>query len=93
VTAEFTPTLTAYVVTNYQQNQILRGAIQSPAIWSQNLAGLDTTTTWTFSKDIATGDFQLTQDLSASAVQSPALKQLNNFEIISEQAGRGGVRK
>ena len=93
MTAEFTPTLTAYIVTNYQQNQILRGAIQSPAIWSQDLAALAPSTTWTFSKDPTTGDYTLTQDQQALAVQSPEVKKLNNFEIIPERAGHGGVCK
>jgi hypothetical protein len=90
LTAEFTPTLTAYVVTNYQKNQILRGAIQSPPIWSQNLAGLDATTSWTFAKDSTTGDFTLTQDQSGLTVHSPTVKKLDNVKIIPE---RGAVHR
>jgi hypothetical protein len=93
VTAEFTPTLTAYIVTDYTQNQILRAAIQSPPIWSQNLTALDTITTWTLSKDSATGDFHLIQDQVAATVQSDVVTSLNNSQIVSARVARGGLRR
>jgi hypothetical protein len=55
-------------------------------IWSQNLAGLDTLTTWTFSKDAATGTFHLTPDQSALAVQSVEVKNLNIFAITPDHS-------
>ncbi|KIL58264.1 hypothetical protein M378DRAFT_333637 [Amanita muscaria Koide BX008] len=46
VTAEFTPTLSAYVVGGYQEGSILRGAIATPAAWKRDLAALPETSNW-----------------------------------------------
>ncbi|KAG8833562.1 hypothetical protein FRC17_010444 [Serendipita sp. 399] len=59
VTTQFTPVLTAYVTSQYQQTQILKGAIQTPAIWKQDLAELSESTTLIFSRDKATGRYSL----------------------------------
>ncbi|KAG1864398.1 hypothetical protein F4604DRAFT_1683400 [Suillus subluteus] len=40
---------------------IIRGAIDTPAIWSQDLAGLADSTTWTLKRDAATGHYTMVQ--------------------------------
>ncbi|KIJ44512.1 hypothetical protein M422DRAFT_252119 [Sphaerobolus stellatus SS14] len=59
VTAEFTPKLSAYVTTDYQENEVLRGAIQTGAIWQENLAKLPLVSSWIFKEDAATGEYKL----------------------------------
>ncbi|KIL54706.1 hypothetical protein M378DRAFT_1052136 [Amanita muscaria Koide BX008] len=46
VTAEFTPTLSAYIAEGYQENSVLRGAIATPAVWKRDLAALPETSNW-----------------------------------------------
>ncbi|KAG9052199.1 hypothetical protein FS842_010339 [Serendipita sp. 407] len=60
VTTQFTPVLSAYVTSQYQQTQILRGAVQTDEIWKQDLSPLKETTTLIFSRDNATGQYSLT---------------------------------
>ncbi|KAG8854915.1 hypothetical protein FRB91_002975 [Serendipita sp. 411] len=60
VTTQFTPVLSAYVTSQYQQTQILRGEIQTGEIWKQDLSPLKETTTLIFSRDNATGQYSLT---------------------------------
>lgn len=52
IMAEFTPTLHAYITSD--DTAILQGAINTPAIWEQNLAALSESTTWTFKRDPST---------------------------------------
>lgn len=61
VTARFTPVLRVYVTSDYQQTAIIRGAIDTPAIWSQDLAELAESTTWTLNRDAATGHYTIVQ--------------------------------
>ncbi|KAG1846404.1 hypothetical protein DFJ58DRAFT_799177 [Suillus subalutaceus] len=61
VTARFTPVLRAYITSDYQETAIIRGAIDTPAIWSQDLAGLADSTTWTLKRDAATGHYTMVQ--------------------------------
>ncbi|KAG2356354.1 hypothetical protein BDR07DRAFT_1339882 [Suillus spraguei] len=61
VTAQFTPVLRAYITSDYEETAIIRGAIDTPAIWSQDLAGLAESTTWTLKRDLATGRYTLVQ--------------------------------
>ncbi|KAG1742123.1 hypothetical protein EDB19DRAFT_1702133 [Suillus lakei] len=61
VTAEFTPVLRAYITSDYQETAIIRGAIDTPAIWSQNLAALPEHTTWTLKRDAASGHYSVVQ--------------------------------
>ncbi|EGN93641.1 hypothetical protein SERLA73DRAFT_189372 [Serpula lacrymans var. lacrymans S7.3] len=60
VTAQFTPILRAYITSDYQETDILRGAIQTKAIWEVNLAELRETTTWNLSREPHTGIFKIT---------------------------------
>ncbi|KAG1759462.1 hypothetical protein EDD22DRAFT_141591 [Suillus occidentalis] len=61
VTARFTPVLRAYITSDYQETAIIRGAIDTPAIWTQDLAALSQSTTWTLARDPATGRYTMTQ--------------------------------
>ena len=59
IEAEFTPILSAYVTSQYQQSQIINGEIISPVLWTQNLALLpNKITDLTLSKD-GTGQYHL----------------------------------
>lgn len=59
VTARFTPVLRAYITSDYQETAIIRGAIDTPAIWSRDLSGLAESTTWTVKRDPATGHYTI----------------------------------
>jgi hypothetical protein len=59
VTAKFTPVLRAYITSDYQETAIIRGAIDTPAIWSQDLAALSDSTTWNLTRDPATGHYTI----------------------------------
>ncbi|KAG2153858.1 hypothetical protein DEU56DRAFT_425470 [Suillus clintonianus] len=61
ITAQFTPMLRAYITSDYQDTAILHGAIDTPAIWEQNLAALSESTTWNLTRDPATGHYRITQ--------------------------------
>jgi hypothetical protein len=64
-TAQFTPVLQAYITSDYQETQILRGAIQSPLVWSQDLALLPAeTTNYVLSRDAA-GVYHMTEQVNA----------------------------
>ncbi|KAG2153859.1 hypothetical protein DEU56DRAFT_771423 [Suillus clintonianus] len=60
VTAKFTPVLRAYITSDYQETAIIRGAIDTPAVWTQNLAGLAASTTWELKRDLASGHYTIT---------------------------------
>ncbi|KAG2037048.1 hypothetical protein BDR03DRAFT_1011181 [Suillus americanus] len=61
VTARFTPILRAYITSDYQETAVIRGAINTPAIWSHDLTGLAESTTWTLNRDAATGQYTIVQ--------------------------------
>ncbi|KAG2339417.1 hypothetical protein BDR05DRAFT_1003378 [Suillus weaverae] len=61
VSAKFTPVLRAYLTSDYQETAILRGAIDTPAIWTRNLAELAPSTTWNLARDPASGRYTITQ--------------------------------
>ncbi|KAG8841575.1 hypothetical protein FRB91_004887 [Serendipita sp. 411] len=60
VTTQFTPVLSAYVTSQYQQTEILRGAIQTAEIWKEDLSPLKETTTLIFARNKVTGQYTLT---------------------------------
>ncbi|KAG1870503.1 hypothetical protein C8R48DRAFT_85395 [Suillus tomentosus] len=60
VTAKFTPVLQAYITSDYEETSILRGQVDTPAIWSQDLTGLAQNTTWNLSHDANTGRYTIT---------------------------------
>ncbi|GJJ06267.1 hypothetical protein Clacol_000458 [Clathrus columnatus] len=84
VTAQFTPFLRAYIISDYQENQILRGAIQSPSIWGRDLAELDTTTSLTLSYDPVSATYQLEEDNAALTV----LRQPEGSGLVDEDLTR-----
>ncbi|KAG2339414.1 hypothetical protein BDR05DRAFT_967972 [Suillus weaverae] len=61
VTARFTPILRVYITSDYQETAILRGAIDTPAIWTHDLTALAESTTWNLKRDAATGHYTLVQ--------------------------------
>ncbi|KAG2128530.1 uncharacterized protein EDB93DRAFT_1184555 [Suillus bovinus] len=60
VTAKYTPVLRAYITADYEETAILRGQVDTPAIWSQDLTGLAQNTTWNLARDPNTGRYTLT---------------------------------
>ncbi|KAG2128527.1 uncharacterized protein EDB93DRAFT_1184528 [Suillus bovinus] len=60
VTVKFTPTLRAYVTSDYEETAVLRSQVDTPAIWSQDLTGLAQNTTWNISRDANTGRYTIT---------------------------------
>ncbi|OJA11169.1 hypothetical protein AZE42_09990 [Rhizopogon vesiculosus] len=44
--AKFTQKLRAYITSDYQEAQILEGAIETDPTWEQNLTALHDSTTW-----------------------------------------------
>lgn len=61
VQAEFTPRLSAYVTSNYQETEVIRGEISSPVIWEENLAQLGQTTHWEI-KRLPSGQYVIVAD-------------------------------
>jgi hypothetical protein len=61
VTAQFTPVLRAYITSDYQETAIIRGAIDTPAIWTQDLGAISESTTWNLNRDSATGHYTIVQ--------------------------------
>lgn len=59
VTAKFTPVLRAYITSDYQETAIIRGAIDTPAIWEQDLAALSDSTIWNLTRDPSTGHYTI----------------------------------
>lgn len=98
VTAQFTPVLKAYIVTNYQQNQILRGAVQTPVIWQKDLATLDTNSSFTLSYNPASGTYSITQDLGSFTLPREPKGAIDKdltrvIKLLKELAGESGVQK
>ncbi|KAG1864410.1 hypothetical protein F4604DRAFT_1928862 [Suillus subluteus] len=61
VKAQFTPILHVYITSDYQETAILRGAIDTPAIWTQDLTALAENMTWNLKRDTATGRYTVVQ--------------------------------
>jgi hypothetical protein len=59
VTAKFTPILRAYITSDYQETAIIRGVINMPVIWEQDLAALSDSTTWNLIRDPFTGHYTI----------------------------------
>ena len=49
--AQFTPTLRGYITSAYQQNQVIRAAIETKCMFKQDLNLLNSNSTWTVSRD------------------------------------------
>ncbi|GAB1528559.1 hypothetical protein RhiTH_011753 [Rhizoctonia solani] len=64
VTTKFTPKLTAHVTRDYQATEILRGEMETDAIWSYNLdklSEMDDVTLWNFVEDDESGSFSISR--------------------------------
>ncbi|KAG1846388.1 hypothetical protein DFJ58DRAFT_730516 [Suillus subalutaceus] len=61
VKAQFTPILCVYITLDYRETAILQGAINTPAIWTQDLAVLSENMTWNLKRDTATGRYTVVQ--------------------------------
>ncbi|KAB5589142.1 hypothetical protein CTheo_7414 [Ceratobasidium theobromae] len=59
ITAQFTPTLTAYVTREYKATEMLRGEVETDAIWTCNINEIDDVTGWNFIEDGASGAFSI----------------------------------
>ncbi|CAE7063522.1 unnamed protein product [Rhizoctonia solani] len=59
ITAQFTPNLTAYVTRDYKATEMLRGEVETDAIWTRNLNELDDVTGWNFVEDDESGAFSI----------------------------------
>ncbi|KAG2140321.1 hypothetical protein BD769DRAFT_1662859 [Suillus cothurnatus] len=59
ITAQFIPVLRVYIMSDYQGTTILRDAIETPAIWTQDLTGLAEHTTWNLKRDAFSGRYTL----------------------------------
>jgi len=53
--AEFTPILRGYMGTDYKENSLIKGQVETDRLFEENLAGLDDHTTWTITYDHSTG--------------------------------------
>ncbi|KAG2034038.1 hypothetical protein BDR03DRAFT_966049 [Suillus americanus] len=53
--AEFTPVLRGYIGTNYQENSLIKGQVETDRLFEENLAALDDHTTWVITYDPPTG--------------------------------------
>ncbi|KAG8700745.1 hypothetical protein FRC11_012699 [Ceratobasidium sp. 423] len=59
ITAAFTPVLSAYVTRDYKATEMLRGEVETDAIWSCNLNLIDDVTGWHLFEDEASGAFSI----------------------------------
>ncbi|KAB5592337.1 hypothetical protein CTheo_4218 [Ceratobasidium theobromae] len=61
IATQFTPILTAYVTREYRATEMLRGEVETDAIWSCNLNELEDVTGWNFMEDETSGAFIIEQ--------------------------------
>ncbi|KAG8683926.1 hypothetical protein FRC11_012874 [Ceratobasidium sp. 423] len=59
VAAQFTPILSAYITRDYKATEMLRGEVETDAIWTVNLNELDDVTGWNLLEDDSTGAFTI----------------------------------
>ncbi|KAF8600679.1 hypothetical protein BDV93DRAFT_261243 [Ceratobasidium sp. AG-I] len=64
VLAQFVPTLTAYITRDYKASELLRGEVESEAIWQAELNELDDATAWQLVEDAETGEFSIVASTS-----------------------------
>lgn len=60
--AKFTPKLHAYISSDHQETAILEGSICTDSIWEQDLAKLPESSTFTLSREPATGHYTITNE-------------------------------
>lgn len=59
VVAQFTPVLRGYATSSFKENQVLRGAVQSDVLFSNDLTSLAENTTWVVAADPASGEISI----------------------------------
>ncbi|KAG2154328.1 uncharacterized protein EDB93DRAFT_1269715 [Suillus bovinus] len=59
--AEFTPILRGYIGTDYQENSLIKGQVETDRLFEQDLAALDDNTTWNITYEPSTGVFSIDQ--------------------------------
>ncbi|KAG8854916.1 hypothetical protein FRB91_002976 [Serendipita sp. 411] len=59
VLTQFTPIVSAYVTSQYQQGQIMKNGVEVKPIWTAEMSSLKETTVLIFSRDKTTGEFYL----------------------------------
>ncbi|KAG8834611.1 hypothetical protein FRC17_008092 [Serendipita sp. 399] len=64
VVVRFAPLVSAYVTSQYEQGDVLREKIETPAIWSANMTNLKEYTTLFFSRNPTTGTYSFKQALT-----------------------------
>ncbi|KAG1808910.1 uncharacterized protein BJ212DRAFT_1579795 [Suillus subaureus] len=53
--AEFTPILRGYIGTDYKENSLIKGQVETDRLFEENLAALADHTTWVITYDVSTG--------------------------------------
>jgi hypothetical protein len=61
VTVKFTPILRAYITSDYRETDIIQSAMDTSAIWTEDLTALSEDTTFNLTRDSNTGHYMLTQ--------------------------------
>lgn len=51
VTAKFTSVLPIYITSDYEETDIVRGQVDTPAMWTQDLTTLAQSTSWNLARD------------------------------------------
>ncbi|KAG1904403.1 uncharacterized protein F5891DRAFT_1275939 [Suillus fuscotomentosus] len=59
VTAKFTSVLPIYITSDYEETDIVRGQVDTPAMWMQDLTTLAQSTTWNLARDPTTGRYSI----------------------------------
>jgi len=57
--ARYHPTLRAYLYSDYQETELITGAIASAVLFEEDLAKLADSTTWSLSRDATTGAYTI----------------------------------
>jgi len=74
VVATYTPILSAYVTSDYQQTQLITGEIVSPVLLNQNLAYLPAEQVYTLKRNFPDGSYKIVAEQPAPAVLRTRIK-------------------
>jgi hypothetical protein len=61
VMAQLNTVLRAYITSDYEENTILRESIDTPELWSHDVAALPESTTWNLKYDSSSGRYTIVQ--------------------------------
>ena len=59
ISAEFTPIIRAYITSDFEETQIMRGAVETPYIWQQNLSNLPDFSNWVLTRNSVSGKYEI----------------------------------